>query len=117
VARRRSCRRTGIGAGNGGTTDRQAIGGILWKLPTGATWRDLPARFGPWQTADDRPVRRRRDGAWAAILAALRAAVDAAGEVDRSVFVDATMVRADQPAAGARRRPCRAEKQGNPAPG
>ncbi len=29
---------------------REVINGILWKLRTGAPWRDLPERYGPWQT-------------------------------------------------------------------
>jgi transposase len=28
---------------------RKVINGILWKLRTGAPWRDLPFRYGPWQ--------------------------------------------------------------------
>lgn len=27
---------------------------ILWKLRTGATWRDIPQKFCPWQTAYNR---------------------------------------------------------------
>ena len=26
------------------------LNGILWILRTGAPWRDLPERLGPWQT-------------------------------------------------------------------
>ena len=26
---------------------RQALGGIVFKFPTGVLWRDLPERFGP----------------------------------------------------------------------
>lgn len=29
---------------------REVVNGILWKLRTGAPWRDLPERYGPWQT-------------------------------------------------------------------
>jgi transposase len=29
---------------------REVISSILWKLRTGAPWRDLPERYGPWQT-------------------------------------------------------------------
>ncbi len=29
---------------------RRVINGILWKLRTGAPWRDLPERCGPWKT-------------------------------------------------------------------
>ena len=28
--------------------DRPVVNGILWKLATGAPWRDLPERYGPW---------------------------------------------------------------------
>src|SRR5262247_1271416 len=48
---------------------RQVITGILWKLRTGAPWRDLPERSGPWQTCADRLYRWRRDGTWDRILA------------------------------------------------
>src|SRR6516225_12317720 len=30
------------------------INGILWMLHSGAPWRDLPQRYGPWQTVSDR---------------------------------------------------------------
>ena len=29
---------------------RQILDGVCWILATGAPWRDLPSRFGPWQT-------------------------------------------------------------------
>jgi transposase len=29
---------------------RTVVNGILWKLRTGSPWRDLPERYGPWQT-------------------------------------------------------------------
>ncbi len=29
---------------------RRVINGILWKLRTGAPWRDVPTRYGPWKT-------------------------------------------------------------------
>ena len=32
---------------------RTVIKGILWKLRTGAPWRDLPERYGAWQTCAD----------------------------------------------------------------
>jgi transposase len=36
---------------------RHVISGILWRLRTGARWRDIPQRYGPWQTCYDRFVR------------------------------------------------------------
>jgi len=29
---------------------RKIINGILWKVRTGAPWRDIPERYGPWAT-------------------------------------------------------------------
>jgi transposase len=29
--------------------DRTILNGIFWRLNTGAPWRDLPRRYGPWQ--------------------------------------------------------------------
>ena len=41
---------------------RLVLSGILWVLRTGAPWRDLPERYGPWQTCHDRLLRWRRQG-------------------------------------------------------
>ncbi len=30
---------------------RQVIEAIAWKYRTGSPWRELPQRYGPWQTA------------------------------------------------------------------
>ena len=86
---------------------RKVIDGILWKLRTGAPWRDLPERYGPWQTCCDRFVRWRRDGTWDRLLAHAQTKSDAAGEVVWEVSVDSTIARAHQHAAGARRAPSR----------
>jgi transposase len=83
---------------------RRIVNGILWVLRTGAPWRDLPERYGPVGTVSSRFYRWREAGVWDRVLAALQAATDARGEVDWSLhFVDATIVRAHQHAAGARR--------------
>ena len=42
--------------------DRRILNGILWKLATGAPWRDLPERYGPWQTVYTRFWRWSRGG-------------------------------------------------------
>ena len=56
---------------------RMVINGILWKLRTGAPWRDLPERYGPWTTCYDRLVRWRRDGTWDRLLAHVQTKSDA----------------------------------------
>src|SRR5215210_5912049 len=91
---------------------RRVIGGILWKLRTGAPWRDVPARYGPWQTCADRLYRWRRDGTWDQLLAQVQTSADVVGAVDWEVSVDSSVARAHQHAAGARRRPSRADEKG-----
>jgi len=88
---------------------RTVINGILWKLRTGAPWRDLPERYGPWQTCADRLYRWRRDGTWDRLLAHVQTKADAIGELDWEVGVDGTIARAHQHASGARRRPSAAD--------
>lgn len=80
---------------------RVLVEAICWRLRTGAPWRDLPARFGPWQTAWERFDRWSADGTWAALLEAVQQHADEAGELGWDVSVDSTIVRAHQHAAGA----------------
>jgi transposase len=81
------------------------INGMLWIAKTGAPWRDLPDRYGPRHKVASRFYRWRRRGMWDRILAALQAHADASGGLDWSAhFVDGTVVRAHQHAAGARMR-------------
>jgi transposase len=91
---------------------RRVINGIVWKLRTGAPWRDLPERYGPWQTCYDRFVRWRRDGTWDRLLAHAQTKSDAVGELEWVVSVDSSSVRAHQHAAGARKRPAEADTKG-----
>ena len=82
---------------------RRIINGIVWRERTGAPWRDLPERYGPWSTVYSRFWRWREAGIWERIFAAIQQHADQAGEVDSSVqFVDGTVIRAHQHAAGAK---------------
>jgi transposase len=81
---------------------RQVVEAIGWKYRTGTPWRELPARFGPWQTAYERLTRWRADGTWARLLAQARIDADAAAELEWLVAVDPTVVRAHQPGPSAR---------------
>jgi transposase len=80
---------------------RQVINGILWKLRTGAPWRDLPERYGPWRTVYARFVRWQADGTWDRLLAHVQTKSDAVSEVVWEVSIDSSVVRAHQHAAGA----------------
>lgn len=81
---------------------RQVLNGIRWKLRTGAPWRDVPERDGPWRTVYARVVRGHSDGTWDRLLAHVQTKSDAVGEVVWEVRVESTVVRAHQHAAGAR---------------
>lgn len=82
---------------------RQVIEGIVFRLRAGVPWRDLPAEFGPWQTAWKRHKRFSTDGTWDQILTQLHAEADAAGEIDWTVSVDSTIARVHQHGATAKR--------------
>lgn len=83
---------------------RQVLNGMLWILRTGAPWEDLPARYGAVGTVSSRFYRWRKAGVFDRVLQRLQAKADARGDLDWDLhFVDATVVRAHQHAAGARR--------------
>ena len=82
---------------------RQLINGIRWRTRTGGPWRDVPARYGPWQTVYGLFRRWQRDGTWRRILTALQAQADARGLITWQISVDTTVRRAHQHAAGARK--------------
>jgi transposase len=90
---------------------RRILNGILWLLRTGAPWRDLPERYGAWQTVASRFYRWRKAGLWDRLLAVVQQQAEAAGQLDWDLhLVDGTIVRAHQHAAGAKkgvRRPKR----------
>jgi transposase len=44
--------------------NRRVLNGIFWVLRTGAPWRDLSERYGPYTTAYNRFNRWRKAGIW-----------------------------------------------------
>jgi transposase len=83
---------------------RQIINGILWVLKTGAPWRDMPERYGKWETVASRFYRWRKNGVWDRIFAQLQQIKDRDGAIDWQVhYVDGSVVRAHQHAAGAKK--------------
>ena len=82
--------------------DRRVLNGIVWKIRSGAPWRDVPARYGSWKSIYTRFRRWALDGTFATMLAAAQADADADGDIDWLVSVDSTIVRAHQHAAGAK---------------
>ena len=80
---------------------RTIIDALPWLGRTGAPWRDLPERFGPWRTVATRLDRWTRIGLWDRVLAELQQIAEARGGIDWEVhMVDGTSVRAHRCAAG-----------------
>jgi transposase len=78
---------------------RRFIDALLWVARSGARWRDLPERFGPYQTAKRRYYRWIEMGVFDRLFAAV------AQEPDLEwIMLDATVIRAHAQAAGARRK-------------
>ncbi|MER6124613.1 transposase [Streptomyces sp. NPDC001795] len=53
--------------------DRKIINGVVHKIRTGLSWRDLPARYGPWKTVYTRFRRQALDGVFTRALQQIRA--------------------------------------------
>lgn len=81
---------------------RTTLNGLFWVLHSGAQWREMPERYGPWQSVYDRFNRWRKDGTIDRILERLQYRLDAQGRIDWDLWcVDGTNIRASRSAAGA----------------
>src|SRR5262249_12030027 len=89
---------------------RRVINGILWIDRTGAPWRDLPGRYGPWQPCSDRLEGGGGRGVGGGVLKPLKGQAAAQGKLEGGLpRVDPPVVRPPQPAAGARHTPAKAD--------
>jgi hypothetical protein len=69
------------------------INGILWILRSGARWKDLPARFPPYQTCHRRFQQWVKDGSLRRVLEALAEDLRTRGDLDLSeCFIDGTFI-------------------------
>jgi transposase len=74
--------------------NRLFVNAVLWIAKTGAPWRDLPERFGPWGSVWKRFDRWAKKGVWKRVFEALQ-------DPDLEwMIIDSTVVRAHQHAAG-----------------
>ena len=80
-------------------SDRRVMNGIFWVLRTGAPWRDLPERYGPYTTAYNRFNRWRQAGIWDRLMDAVTKAHG--GQVQ---MIDSSIVRVHQHASGVKKR-------------
>ena len=84
------------------TSDRVFLEALLYWARTGVPWRDLPAEFGRWDAVYNRFRRWVASGTLRRVFEALTADPDL-GEVRRA-FIDSTVLRAHQHAAGAQKK-------------
>ena len=78
--------------------NRLFVEAVLWRYRAGAAWRDLPERFGHFRKVHTRFSRWCQAGVWRRVFEHL--AQDADNEY---AMIDATIVRAHQHSAGAKK--------------
>ena len=66
--------------------DRTLLNGLFWRLKSGAPWRALPRRYGPWQTVSDRFNKMRRSGLLERVIRRLHLRLNDAGLIDPDSF-------------------------------
>ncbi len=77
--------------------NRLFVNAVLWIAKTGAPWRDLPERFGEWNSVWRRFSRWSKSSVWEKVLQAL------GGDPDlEEVLLDSSIIRVHQHAAGAK---------------
>jgi len=80
--------------GRSAADNRLFINAVLWIARSGSPWRDLPERFGNWNSVYQRFRRWSKKGVWRQVFEALQ-------EPDLDwLLLDSTTVRAHQHAAG-----------------
>lgn len=79
-------------------SNRLFFDGVLWVARTGVPWRDLPARFGPWNSVWRRFDRWAKKGIWLRVFEVLP-------DPDLEwLILDSTVIRAPPCAAGAKKK-------------
>ena len=82
-------------AGKLGHDHRRILNDIFWLHRTGASWQDIPERYGSHRSISSRFYRWRKAGIWQKIWSSLMQQADVAVEIDGEVhFMDGTVVRA-----------------------
>jgi len=88
-------------AGSVGVTaanNRRFVDAVLYRYRTGTPWRDLPEAFGDWNNTHRRFSRWAVRGVWEGLLDFMAADAD-----NEYAMIDATIMRAHQHSAGARK--------------
>ncbi|SRR6266436_1059705 len=79
--------------------NRLFVEAVLYRYRAGIPWRDLPERFGDWKIVHQRFGRWAKNGVFERIFKMLASDHD-----NEYMMIDATIVRAHQHSAGARKK-------------
>lgn len=79
--------------------NRLFVEAVLYRYRAGIPWRDMPERFGDFRVIHTRHTRWSKRGVWKRIFDRLADDPD-----NEYAMIDATIVRAHQHAAGARKK-------------
>jgi len=81
---------------------RQVLNGVFWILRAGTPWRDLPDRYGPWETVYRRFREWEQQGVIECMLRRLQLRLNKEGYIDLDLWcIDGSSIRAARAAAGA----------------
>ena len=78
-----------------GEDNRRFVNGVIWIARTSAPWRDLPERYGEWNSVYQRFNRWSKAGVWNRVFQAVQLP-----DLE-ALMLDSTVIRAHQHAAGA----------------
>jgi transposase len=84
------------GRGRPPEDNRNVINGILWRLRCGTPWRDVPEKYGNWNSIYRRFRRWSASGVWESVAVTLAETMAQSGHYN----IDSTSVRAHVSAAG-----------------
>ena len=84
------------GRGRPPEDNRNIINGILWRLRCGTAWRDVPEKYGNWNSIYRRFRRWSASGVWESVATALAETMAESGHYN----IDSTSIRAHVSAAG-----------------
>lgn len=75
---------------------RTVVEATAWRFRTGAPWRDVPERFGNWNTIYKNFNRWSEQGVWARVLEKTQSLAQQSGDLDWVASIDSTIVRVHQ---------------------
>ena len=78
--------------------NRTMLNGMLWMNHSGAQWRQLPERYGPWQSVYARFAKWRDEGIWEKIFSELTKDADT-----ENLSIDSTCIKVHESSNGGKK--------------